>query len=635
MNQPPETMNDTKPSPAFRLLRLAFIALLLIVGVVMLVWLGWIILPWIALPALIEPRVRELGRVGNWSAELIAVVTVFAVVVGVFFFRRVFTRNPRKHWTAVSVLAGLVVVYLGMHAWFGRGHIYRPTGEPAFYWGLTPQGTIHKQSEPGLNPYTRKPLSPASPDYLALIRSRLLESLVPVNPAVHVWFDPNTGWPMLWYYRNPEGQIEFYTRPAIHPRYQVELLPVTVELRRAWEQEQNEHRAAELRQAAEAQRQLLVAADHLAAEQQQQLEIEQARVAAERLQTEAAEREAETVAAREREEAARQAEAERLSELARRAEQHAQEQQAAAERRRQSIIERRTREAAAPIIALDWLSPAQMIGQLCPDLTAESFQLQRFADDYAGRRFRHTGRVAQLLKSKQDRIAVFEVVTVGEIHLLVRATLQGETVAKLRTGREASIAGTVAALRLTGGFTNINGLRGQLCILELGNTEGYVQTAKLETIPKPAAAKPVAAKQPTEKKPAADPLFAPMSEFSGNPPVAAAFGYTFENSVRLVFSPLRLFGRSKQPTVQRRPLPLPNNAAPPPAVVWYSPPLPSTTPVARPLPARTVLPPAHTIPVPRPPCPPANLQYRPSNPPPSPPQSRNSGGVSSRSSSHR
>ena len=186
---------------------------------------------------------HELGRVAGWGSEIISAVTVIAVVASVFFFRMMFTRNRQRHWTAVAALAGFAVVYFGLHIWFGRGQLYDSAGRPIFYWGLTTQGTIYKQSEPGLNPYTHKPLLPASAEYLTLIRTRLNEPLNQVDPATHNWFDANTGWPMLWYYRSPQGQSEFYMRPAIHPLYQVELQPVTVEFRHQWEQEQSELKA--------------------------------------------------------------------------------------------------------------------------------------------------------------------------------------------------------------------------------------------------------------------------------------------------------------------------------------------------------------------------------------------------------
>ena len=42
--------------------------------------------------------------------------------------------------------------------------------------------------------------------------------LAKVDPARVAWFNPYTGGPELWYYRFPDGQLEFYNRLGIHPQ---------------------------------------------------------------------------------------------------------------------------------------------------------------------------------------------------------------------------------------------------------------------------------------------------------------------------------------------------------------------------------------------------------------------------------
>jgi|CZKV01.1.fsa_nt_gi hypothetical protein len=541
-------MSNSKTSLLTHLIRLALIVLILSLGLVLLAWLGWIVLPWFAFPMIIEPRVRELGRVANWSREIISAVTIIAVVTSVYFFKKLRTRNHRQRWTAISVLAGLAVAYFGLQAWLSRDHLYDSAGKPTFYWGLTPQGTIHKQSEPGLNPYTQKPLLPASAEYLTLIRSRLREPLNQVDPATHDWFDANTGWPMLWYYRSPQGQSEFYARPAIHPSYQVELQPVTVELRHQWEQAQVELKAKAAALARQDNEKRQAEAVQRAAEQQRLLEIKRAQVDVERLkaetarQEEAAHAEAERLKAetdrREQEAAAIRASAkeaalaeeQKIRDQALQAEQERQEKVAVEIRRQQEIIDRRVREAAAPVSELEWLSPVTMLAQICPNLRADGFRQDIFEDRFADRRFRYNSRVTQLLDHK--RLALLETLTAGEIHLIIQANLTPESADTLRVNRGASLAGTVTAIRFIPGVTNINGIRCQVCILQLGNVTGSYHESVAQA----------PAKTPKPKVNRGEPLFTPMSNFRDNPPLQAVVGFTFENSVRLVFSPLRLLG---------------------------------------------------------------------------------------------
>jgi hypothetical protein len=174
---------------------------------------------------------------------------------------------------------------------------------------------------------------------------------------------------------------------------------------------------------------------------------------------------------------------------------------------------------------------------------AESFRQDLFEDNFAGRRFRYTGRITRLLKDK--RLALLETVTVGEIHLVIQASLKPEIGDKLRVNREANLAGTVTSITFIPGLTNINGIIGQLCILQLGNTTGSYR----ETVAQAPAKK---ATQDTSK---GEPLFVPMSNFRENPPLQAAIGFTFENGVRLIFSPLRLLGGHGD-TTEYKPTPI-------------------------------------------------------------------------------
>ena len=416
----------------------------------------------------------------------------------------------------------MAVIYFGFHAWLSRNHLYDQKGRPLFYWGLTPAGEIHKQSEPGLNPYTHKPLLPASREYLALVRARLSEPLRSVSPATNEWFDVNMGWPLLWYHRTSQGELEFYKRPAVHPRYQVELQEVTVEVFQEWERAQSHHLAEVAEREAQKFDQQHKQDAARAVEQERILEIERLRLATEQQKAENARRqEAEALALK----------AQRIAEAA--AEQAREERAATESRHQQEVANRRAREAAAEVSALDWLVPAEMLEQVCPKLNAESFQLNVFEDEYAGRRFRYSGRVARLQKDK--RLATFEPLRVGEVHIIVQAALKPEIRGQLRAQRETTVAGTVAALRFVAGYTNINGLKGKLCILELGNTTGYAREAAPPS-------KPVV-RAPRNS----EPLFVPMASFSDNGPSPAVLGFALENGTRLVFAPLRLLGRHPQP----------------------------------------------------------------------------------------
>ena len=252
MNNKSDAMKTATTSPGMRLLRWLAIGLLLALLVGLSLWLLGILFSWVIVPAVVESHTRELGRLLGWPDDIVWLVSIPLALVASALAGWLFGRDARRRRLAFGGLAAMAVIYFGFHAWLSRNHLYDQKGRPLFYWGLTPAGEIHKQSEPGLNPYTHKPLLPASREYLALVRARLSEPLRSVSPATNEWFDVNMGWPLLWYHRTSQGEFEFYQRPAIHPRYQVELQAVTVELRQEWEREQNRLAAeAETRNALE------------------------------------------------------------------------------------------------------------------------------------------------------------------------------------------------------------------------------------------------------------------------------------------------------------------------------------------------------------------------------------------------
>jgi len=116
---------------------------------------------------------------------------------------------------------------------------------------------------------------------------------------------------------------------------------------------------------------------------------------------------------------------------------------------------------------------------------------------------------------------------------MIYADLKPEIGEKMRPNREATLAGTITGITIIPGFTNINGINGQVCILRFGNASGNFNeptpiASKVQTRP---------SAPPTKNN---APYFEPMTSYSDNTPVQASVGYVVENGVRLVFLPLRL-----------------------------------------------------------------------------------------------
>jgi hypothetical protein len=511
MNMNPNTPSSARTSALPRLLGFVLIVLLVISSLVLLLFLARFALTWVVVPFFVEKYVSELGRVAGWGRDITWAVIAGAVFVVSYVVGFVFRRGPGQRRAALGALAALGVSYFSLHAWFTRDQLYDQSGQPLFYWGLTPLGEIFKQPEPGINPYTGIRLLPASLDYFVLIRTRLREPLRQVDPATHDWFDLNCGYPLLWYVRNSNGGLEFYPRPAIHPRYRTELQPVSVELLHEWEREQARRQAEAEVQAQAQERRLEVA----------RLRDEEARREADRARDQQASEDARRMAAEAQAQA--KAETERLARL----------RAAVQQIDRFRAAQRRASEAVAPAHLLDWLNPAGLAARVCPQLTAESFQSAVFTNEFYLRRFRFLGQIVALRKDTCQ--VTFPIVTCGNLHCLVVATLAPEALRAARLKREFVVAGTLVDIQFSASATNINGAPGYLCTVILANgTMAYREAVAPQRI------------KTSSSLENSDALFASRSQFRADTtPVQAAVGFPVESTARVVFAPLRLVPRVK------------------------------------------------------------------------------------------
>ncbi len=477
--------------------RLAFLA----VCIFLLLWLVWLILPWLIVSPVVVTHVDELARAAGWSRDVTGMVKTAAVILMVLLVSLVLRRRGWIRWGSLTILILLATAYLVWHDLLTRDHLFDPTGKPMIYWGLKPDGSIHKQSRPGINPWTTRPLQPASTEYLALINNCLSEPMQPVDPATHPWFQWSTGWPLLWYTRNAQGQLEFYPRPGFHPRTRVELREVTPELYQEWEKEQlrlkqeAEERATKALE--EQRRQEQEQAERKIKELGQQVEelVEQKNLLAKQLDAITAHKETVERATKALEEQRRQEQIqaeERIRELNRQIQKLTQQREllgklyneavarpkqsspahaqpaALDEGRanaRQAILDRRSRESSAEPTSLEWLSLPQMIKTICPKLDYESFDAQVFENEFAWRRFRYTGRVSWVCSV--HGCTWFMPVTVGATYCTVVASPRCGSALRFQSGQRVTLVGTIAGIRFQAGLTNIDGTLARPCVILL------------------------------------------------------------------------------------------------------------------------------------------------------------------------
>jgi hypothetical protein len=164
------------------------------------------------------------------KALVLACLVPFFYAVKLFFspFNKIKRRQGALLMTAMAVAYNLFFYFGTRDVTFGFGH-----RETLKYYARTDKGIVF-YDRPGFDPTTGQELKPVTPEAVRELNQLREGPLARVDPAQVAWFNPYTGAPELWYYRFPDGQLEFYNRPGMHPQTGEKLSPVTKELYMSW-----------------------------------------------------------------------------------------------------------------------------------------------------------------------------------------------------------------------------------------------------------------------------------------------------------------------------------------------------------------------------------------------------------------
>jgi len=132
-----------------------------------------------------------------------------------------------KRWPGITIVLS-VAAYFGVMEWASR---YNLTDK---YCVNTPEG-IKVFDEPMVDPTYGTKATKCSREQVLWIQSSRSRIAVPhliriKDPLHYTFFDPRNSLPRVWYYRWPNGDIDFFDRPGFHPQMEEALRPVDREL---------------------------------------------------------------------------------------------------------------------------------------------------------------------------------------------------------------------------------------------------------------------------------------------------------------------------------------------------------------------------------------------------------------------
>lgn len=183
--------------------------------------LGWLIVfPYLG------DIIQEWTGVGYWLSRIISIPLALGFI---FFLPWSISRKKSKRTKALIIIAGMGLLFcLGM-ALIQMDRNFDPSGRPLKcvtedVWGrkviISCGNKVHPVSGKKV-----VPISPALARELAVAQS----SPPPVKRIVPNELDrlfTTDGDPLLWYYQYPDGRLEFFAEPGMHPTLNVDLIPI-------------------------------------------------------------------------------------------------------------------------------------------------------------------------------------------------------------------------------------------------------------------------------------------------------------------------------------------------------------------------------------------------------------------------
>jgi len=205
------------------------------------VFLG-LLVTWVAMPAW---DIWMIWRVYSGYVETVSnltglnryLVTAGALLMFVPFYygaTQLLSFSRRKRYIGGAILMVLAVLYnLSLYQVTKEMSFAFSGGAPQKWYALTPEG-VKFYDRPGVDTTYGIPLKPVTPEVIRKLKLLQQGEFKPIDPSRATFFNPITGEAQVWYYKYPDGSLEFYDKPGFHPVTGTPLQPVTQEVYFEW-----------------------------------------------------------------------------------------------------------------------------------------------------------------------------------------------------------------------------------------------------------------------------------------------------------------------------------------------------------------------------------------------------------------
>jgi hypothetical protein len=115
------------------------------------------------------------------------------------------------------------------------------TSQSCYVITKDPNHPVQYRDKPGIDPDTGRQCRLVTPELVERLREYEKGNRPTRIKSEPTFFDLRTGEPVIWYYKNPKGEIEIFDLMGFHPDTGEELLPITKEIAAFWQEQSNRH----------------------------------------------------------------------------------------------------------------------------------------------------------------------------------------------------------------------------------------------------------------------------------------------------------------------------------------------------------------------------------------------------------
>ena len=152
----------------------------------------------------------------------------------------VIPNTVRGNYKKQAKAAGMLyfgVFFLSIY-FMSKDIYFSHSGNETLKWyALTPEG-VKFSDTPGRDPVYGITLKPVTPEVIRKLKLLQKGDIKPIDPSNFIFFNPITGEAQAWYYKYPDGTVEFFDKPGYHPISGESLEPITKQVLFEWRDSQ-------------------------------------------------------------------------------------------------------------------------------------------------------------------------------------------------------------------------------------------------------------------------------------------------------------------------------------------------------------------------------------------------------------